>query len=820
MTRRCCTAVLLLTTCAWSQSPGSVFTTEPQRSAFAVTPRTSAAVTVVDIDGDGIRDAVLAGPSIQWGTGSGFEPVQDLGGGYPTGAEIVSPAVAFDCDGDGDMDLLQPSSGGIQRSLWRNQSGRTFVDATATALAAVPVGFDTVHAAADVDGDGDLDVLGDLGSVWINDGTGVFQDETSVRNPGMPAGAARGLLVVVDVDGDGDQDFLVRAGLLRNDGNGGFAFDGTLAHDQGSPIAVVAVDVDRDGDQDLLTSVGALLRNDGSGGFARETFVLDGVRDAGDLDGDGLVDLLLIPNAAPARPSWAPGGAAGFGAPRPLPFVGTTNELDPTRWRVQLVDAEGDGDLDVVASILSMTQDPPPLLLANDGAGTFEPAYELNGSEVDSLQRHVVFDVNGDGSLDLVTSRAVYTNDGSGRFAPYTALPSPARRPLGFGDWDADGDLDLLVADGPVAVILDNDGRGRFVPRPGAPTLSGLAIRSVDWDRDGDDDLLALSSQAITLWTNGGGGGLAASTLDTFAGASALAMEVGDFNSDGRPDLALVLTSPASAQRVDVGVLLQDATGNVGIGPYATLFGAYSRLAVADLDGDGRSDLVVSGAAATAVYRQLPAGTFERLFWNLPQGDLVFADFDGDRVLDVLHRGFRVDIYTGDGQGGFDLLPLRQPPTCCRFLWDLTVADLDGDRDLDLLYGARTSWTGAAENGSYVHWNVTRHLRLGGLIAVGGFLDAEVWSALGVSDPTRIALTTIGFARARQVIPGIGAILIDPNGAVSMPWAAFSGSETARSRVPIPVLPSLLGIDLFVQGATLGAAPPELTHVAAGRVHG
>lgn len=137
-------------------------------------------------------------------------------------------------------------------------------------------------------------------------------------------------------------------------------FDGTVPHNQGAPLAVLPLDVDADADLDLITSDGALLRNDGAGGFARESFAYSGVRGVGDLNGDGVVDLLLVPPASPAVPSWAPGLSTGFGAALALPFTGVEVATEPVDWRLQLLDADGDQDLDVVASVLSRTHDVPP----------------------------------------------------------------------------------------------------------------------------------------------------------------------------------------------------------------------------------------------------------------------------------------------------------------------------------------------------------------------------------------------------------------------------------------------------------------------------
>ncbi len=119
-----------------------------------------------------------------------------------------SGVAAGDVDGDGRCDLFFGGLGGGSR-LYRNLGDWRFEDLTATAGVACPSLDATGAAFADLDGDGDLDLLinsiGGGTHLFFNDGRGHFTPETAVLNPGR-AGTS---LALADADGDGDLDLYV-----------------------------------------------------------------------------------------------------------------------------------------------------------------------------------------------------------------------------------------------------------------------------------------------------------------------------------------------------------------------------------------------------------------------------------------------------------------------------------------------------------------------------------------------------------------------------------------------------------------------------------
>ena len=213
---------------------------------------------VGDLDGDGDEDIVGGGMSI----GSGMSGIlTNVGGAFTWAAAFGGQQgiVALgDIDGDGDLDVATM----LPLQLWRNDGAMVFTNVTATQVPPLPLYW--AHLVfADVDGDGDQDlVLGDevnyvnqFDRLLRNVGGGTFVEVPGAIPP--HPGAHTLSVAFADVDGDGDLD-LIRGGnpqpnLSLNDGTGLF----TLATGRLPPLASViaealAADLDRDGDADIV----------------------------------------------------------------------------------------------------------------------------------------------------------------------------------------------------------------------------------------------------------------------------------------------------------------------------------------------------------------------------------------------------------------------------------------------------------------------------------------------------------------------------------------------------------------------------------------
>ncbi|MCG8456104.1 MAG: VCBS repeat-containing protein, partial [Holophagales bacterium] len=274
------------------------------------------AVVAEDFDGDGDLDLFTAqSGNVTYGSranrlwrNDGFGTFADsgqlLGGGY------TFVAIGGDVDGDGDSDVV---TAGDEVTLWRNDGFGTFA---ATTLPATDLVQEV--ALVDVDGDTDLDlVLGNIGdvgagapnTVWWNDGSGSFVDS------GQALGAEPTLSFAVgDLDGDGDLDLFTgnstADGVWWNDGTGAFVDSGQSLGSLAT-AAVHLLDADGDGDLDAWATHGLasesaseLWVNDGAGSFSLGgSYGLSEARDsaAGDLDGDGNLDVFMVSSAGDHR---------------------------------------------------------------------------------------------------------------------------------------------------------------------------------------------------------------------------------------------------------------------------------------------------------------------------------------------------------------------------------------------------------------------------------------------------------------------------------------------------------------------------------------
>jgi hypothetical protein len=316
-----------------------------------------------------------------------------------------------------------------------------------------------------------------------------------------------------------------------------------------------------------------------------------------------------------------------------------------------------------------------------------------------------VADFNGDGILDLAVvmgdidnskgALSILLGKPDGTFGPHTDYTvSEYSTHVLVGDFNGDGKLDVAVLNashGPtgasVSVLLGN-GDGTFQPQVttslGAPCAVMVAG---NFNGDRKLDLMAiLTNGQIAMFPGNGDGtfGLPVPTqVTTDPSVNLLSLAVGDFNGDGKLDVAVSLRGTTTGS---VAILLGKGDGTFQA-PVTYPMQGYSDIVAVDVNHDGILDLIGDGPQVSVLLGN-GDGTFQP---EIDTGDvmsfLAVGDFNGDGNLDaagvVSYAGFGAELLVilGDGKGNFDRLLTTPLP------YDVAIprlGDFNGDGVLDL----------------------------------------------------------------------------------------------------------------------------------------
>jgi hypothetical protein len=332
--------------------------------------------------------------------------------------------------------------------------------------------------------------------------------------------------------------------------------------------------------------------------------------------------------------------AVTFSGPTPLPAGGTAQGI-------ALADFDGDGNLDLAVAETGSNHLGVRL---GRGDGSFGPSSSLaTGSGPVDL---AAADLDGDGRIDLIVTNfnsndvSVMLGRGDGTFAPradYSVGGGP--RSVAVADLDGDGSLDLVVGNqGNDASLLYGRGDGGFDAAVGLglqDQANGVAV--ADMNGDGRIDILVSGYFEVHLYLNQGPAGFPSRTSYNASGGGGAFVAVGDANGDGRLDV--VHSNTANNY---VSVFQGDGQGGlqgpffytVGPDPYYLSTGDYPyETALVDLDLDGNLDLLMATNRGFVVRAGLGDGTFgDRLDFSLEDDAVYLAvgDVDGDGKPDVV----------------------------------------------------------------------------------------------------------------------------------------------------------------------------------------
>ncbi|CAE6936036.1 unnamed protein product, partial [Symbiodinium sp. CCMP2456] len=649
------------------------------------------APAMADLTDDGHPDLVLGhGCQLDVYLGQGNHSLaltasHDFASSGSSGSCAVVPTV-WDWDGDGMKEVIVGDQAG-KFHLCRLINGTTL---TCDSLEGYGVGEMASPSACDWDSDGVPDLIvqsrGLQDLAWFRRGPRPDVLEVPAKKEpalfGFDVGESA-VPVLVDWDLDGDLDLIVGSADGRlwffPQENGEFVSsnhpDGPFASvDVGSNCAPTAVDWDSDGFPDLILGSGqgrlTLLR----GGSAEP--LLEGQRlfasvdlktrvqpAVVDWDSDGDLDLLLLA-----------GGRIQYFRNEHGRFVQVPDEYSPfsqvgdvlrrqglstdDSLCLQAIDADSDGDWDLVVGGLLLEQlsdGTLKYLTGSDSAFPSQWPWPADGPPCLAYG-----DLDMDGVLDLVVGfRDGRLDLGLGKlgddFKAQEGLANPvgdlglgmARKTPGIVDWDGDGKGDLLVsADGMRLFLHEADGSLKETTTKLA-SLEGrspLSIVTVDWTMDGDDDILLIEKQALVLLERSGSEGFLPAFevfhwslrdgLPTVTGGT-----VADWDEDGLFDVLVGLESGRLQH------WRQRASGQMQLvpedeSPFAGIVGEGSaQPAMADVNGDGKPDLILGSSGRLQIYLQDEEGKLiRRHVLDGFRGDVVpvAADWDGDGESEII----------------------------------------------------------------------------------------------------------------------------------------------------------------------------------------
>jgi hypothetical protein len=607
-----------------------------------------------------------------------------------------------DVNGDGNPDIVVPllNIRYISIGVFIGNGGASFQPFVPYAISDSLIGYSASVVVGDVNGDHKPDIvvatrgavpgLGKV-SVFEGNGDGTFQPEI-VALSGLSQPVS---LVLADLNGDNKPDLIFTQIPTHPDpeiyvalGAGNSAFSAPSAVFPASEAVAVA-DMNGDGIPDIVTNTATILLGDGKGGFSPSPgYATAGVSPGDatgqvivtDFDGDGLVDIVIADGSAAALSAGPSGsitvlfgrpGGAFFGPPlSSAPTISSTYSEIVT---LPAADFNNDGIPDLASADIFGNIN----VLQGTANGFFKFVFASTLPGASGTPSDVVTgDFNHDGNIDfaVVSSQAVASGSGSVTVFPGKGdgtFQSPVTTPAPLGafaaipaDFNGDGKLDLAVLINQEnsgvkttqsrVVIFSGNGDGTFTAGSSYPVNAGAqAITAGDFNRDGKQDLAVVSvttgpdnQDGDVLFLSGRGDGTFTVGVDTvITGAAsdgtvlAPTVTAADFNHDGNPDLVVSLPYPGA-----MVVLLGRGDGTFQTP--VTYGSGFDFVTVGDLDGDGIPDLIATGSGQTGYFSGNGDGTFqpEAAFFGL-SGPVAVADFNGDGKLDL--AGLADGVLTG-----------------------------------------------------------------------------------------------------------------------------------------------------------------------------
>jgi hypothetical protein len=477
-------------------------------------------------------------------------------------------------------------------------------------------------------------------------------------------------------------------------------------------LSLVVADLDGDGKLDVAyygkPEELAVAYGDGKGAFPRtKSWQIDegGAVDAGDLNGDGRADLVLLLATNTAIFYQSADGALR----EPVKLPHSEKGMDG----IMVVDLDGDGRKDLVLVDAGSPRSVRARFQRADASLGAEVAFETTpwrvidfvdidpapGAETIVVQRNSgvlrALKLAADKERALLGSVETYA---------FEAGASGKDRSLALGDLDGDKRIDVVVTEpgsAQIAVYLQDESGGLRGRRLFPSLSSSDAVRVADLDGDGLGEVLVLSSAEKALGVSRWGpeGRLPFPTLLDVAGLPK-AFDTGDLDGDGKADVAVVVEGQ-EGKKLAAQIWLQKGDAAAGAQPplvltqvvqLETLKQASEDMLIMDIDQDGRNDILLfDGREAMRVLRQDDGGNFvdQAAKGTSYRGDLAFqatrgsaspgdADGDGKPELLLASKNFARAIVL-DAKGGLEVKDQANAASPRAQVKGGAAIDLDGD---------------------------------------------------------------------------------------------------------------------------------------------